>query len=263
MAFARKVPVTKINENGGSLLVFGDLFQYLLNMFISIADRDVVIHIIFDIYKSHSVKDGTRKKRGKGLGMNVAISSFEQRLPAELNKFWSSIYKARFQQSFIQWVVENFNGGQKIVLGGGSKENENECLVISNKITRKMHSLETTLEEAYDKIMMHIEHEVNEGAKSIIIASNDTDILVCLLYHSIGWMKKGLNQVWNVQGPKSNRKFYPLHTLVSVLGEEIVLQLPAAHSLTGCDTVSKVGTKYAALKSLPSIYLKTFYHRTI
>ena len=38
----------------------------------------------------------------------------------------------------------------------------------------------------------------------------------------------------------------------------MALQLPAAHSLTGCDTVSKVGTKHAALKALSSGHLKNF-----
>ena len=34
--------------------------------------------------------------------------------------------------------------------------------------------------------------------------------------------------------------------------------MPAAYSLTGCDTVSKVGIKHAALKALPSVHLENF-----
>ena len=40
--------------------------------------------------------------------------------------------------------------------------------------------------------------------------------------------------------------------------QNVALQLPAAHSLTGCDTLSKVGTKHAALKALPSVHLENF-----
>ena len=177
-----------------------------------------------------------------------------------MNKYWnnSSQNKIRFQQSFIQWVTEYYKGAQQIVLGGGSKDNVNECLAISNQIVRKIDCLQSTLEEADDRIMMHIGYESMKGAKSIIVASSDTDILVCLLYHSIRWMKEGVCEIWNVRGSRGDSKLYPLHTLCSIIGEDVALQLPAAHSLTGCDTVSKVGTKHAALKALPSVHLENF-----
>ena len=65
-------------------------------------------------------------------------------------------------------------------------------------------------------------------------------------------MENGLEEIWNIRASRGTKKIYPLHTLCSVLGKDIALQLPAAHSLTGCDTVSKVGTKRKALKALPS-----------
>ena len=43
--------------------------------------------------------------------------------------------------------------------------------------------------------------------------------------------------MWNVRMSSSDRIFYSLHTLASIIGEDNALQLPAAHSLTGCDTV--------------------------
>ena len=46
------------------------------------------------------------------------------------------------------------------------------------------------------------------------------------------------------------KELYPLHKLLSELNPNVVDQLPAAHSLTGCDTVAKVGTKRAMLKAL-------------
>ena len=62
----------------------------------------------------------------------------------------------------------------------------------------------------------------------------------------------------NVRGSRSDSKLYPFHTLCAIISEDVALQLPAAHSLTGCDTVSKVGTKHAALKALPSVHLENF-----
>ena len=46
MAYARKVPIKKINENGGSLFTF-DLFNHLSQKFTTFKnDR---IHLIFDL----------------------------------------------------------------------------------------------------------------------------------------------------------------------------------------------------------------------
>ena len=62
-AYARKVPVKKINDNGGSLLTFGDLFSHLLRTFISFQDKCNTIHIMFDMYRTQSVKDLTQKNK--------------------------------------------------------------------------------------------------------------------------------------------------------------------------------------------------------
>ena len=41
--------------------------------------------------------------------------------------------------------------------------------------------------------------------------------------------------------------FVALHVIFDELGEDLVEMLPAVHSLTGCDTTSKIGTKSKAL----------------
>ena len=193
MAFARKVPIKKINEVSRSLLTFGDFFNHLFNTFTSFQKHCDSIHIIFDLYKTHSTKDSARQNRYKVGYINIAISSFSQKLPVELDKYWNlNLNKIRFQQSFIQWITENYEGSKFIILGGGSKQNPNECLVVSNKIVSKIIFLESTHEEADDRIMLHVEYEVMNGAKSIMVASTDTDILAFLLYHCVRWIKDGL-----------------------------------------------------------------------
>ncbi len=88
------------------------------------------------------------------------------------------------------------------------------------------------------------------------MVSPDTDIFVVLLYHlKNNWhglelylMKKG-----HVKVPKKDQKeLYSLHLLVNRLDPDVVDNLPAGHSLTGCDTVAKVGTKNSLLRVLKS-----------
>ena len=52
-------------------------------------------------------------------------------------------------------------------------------------------------------------------------------------------MRKGTSKK---PGMKQN-EMYPLHRLIQKLNPAVVDNLPAGHSLTGCDTVAKVGTK--------------------
>lgn len=48
----------------------------------------------------------------------------------------------------------------------------------------------------------------------------------------------------HIKAAKTDQKeLYPLHLLASKLNPCVVDNLPAGHSLTGCDTVAKVGTK--------------------
>ena len=58
----------------------------------------------------------------------------------------------------------------------------------------------------------------------------------------------------NIRGTTSDRKVISTHTLLLDLGEQVAFQLPALHSLMGCDTVCKVSTKNSALKQLPWAY---------
>ena len=59
-------------------------------------------------------------------------------------------------------------------------------------------------------------------------------------------------------GVANSTRYIPIHTLAQRLGIDVCKVLPAVHTLTGCDTTSKVGTKAAALKVNPTLYLKDF-----
>ena len=61
-------------------------------------------------------------------------------------------------------------------------------------------------------------------------------------------------------GSKKEKELFPLNSTLQSLKEHIIDSLPAAHSLTGCDTVTKVGTKASMFKILESneVMLKIF-----
>ena len=80
--------------------------------------------------------------------------------------------------------------------------------------------------------------------KNIFVMSADTDVLVLLIYH--------LHKTWsNLQtlfitlGNQGSRKTFPLHIILKEMNVNLVDKLPAVHSLSGCDTTSKVCSKLA------------------
>ena len=88
----------------------------------------------------------------------------------------------------------------------------------------------------------------------VSVVTPDTDIFVNLLYYlqnawhglNLYLLRKGDVKVKTIH----QKELYPLHCLLGRLDSNLVRSLPAGHALTGCDTVAKVGTKFALLKAL-------------
>ena len=83
--------------------------------------------------------------------------------------------------------------------------------------------------------------------------TSDTDIITVLLYHlNNAWVGKSVHVLKKRRTVSSKQQYelYPLHRILLQLGRGVINSLSAAHSLTGCDTVVKVGTKGSMLNAL-------------
>jgi len=61
--------------------------------------------------------------------------------------------------------------------------------------------------------------------------------------------KNGLQELWIVFSVGKSSRFIPLHLFINqnVLTESLLSASPAIHSLTDCDTTSKISTKHSAI----------------
>ena len=57
-------------------------------------------------------------------------------------------------------------------------------------------------------------------------------------------------------GQGQTKRYVAVHDIVKSIPQELSDILPAVHSLTGCDTTSKIYTKYNAIKTVT----KDYYH---
>ena len=65
-------------------------------------------------------------------------------------------------------------------------------------------------------------------------------------------------EIWVKFGTGDSTRMIPIHTLFDIQGNDVSRSIMKAHILSGCDVTSKLGTKAAALKNNPEIYLAQF-----
>ena len=137
-----------------------------------------------------------------------------------------------------------------IYLGGAHPDDITGCLNITGKSVVQHSLLKCDHEEADDQMMFHVNHAIKaENYKNLVIASGDTDVFVCALYHFGRWIYSGLKELSIIAG-ESNVKFAILvRTIFDQLDTEVADILPAMHVLTDCHTTSNVETKASGLEA--------------
>ena len=104
--------------------------------------------------------------------------------------------------------------------------------------------------------MLHVLDALNTGHKGCIVMSNDTDVIVGLLYHVPFILQDNLEELWVKARIGDATRFVSLLAIFKCIGEDLIAVLPAVHSLTVCGISTKIGIKKSALKAEPKKYLK-------
>lgn len=251
---------------------FGDLCKLLLNVTVdSYGKLSDEIHLIFENYQKDSPKSAERSRRAgnENLGglFDASLLSAVQPLP-DMKKFWSVMEnKVNFQDFFVQFCCANYKGQKPLYLAGGVQSVPDKCTLIWDGKVQEAHSYKATHEEADDRMMFSINqiYQATSHTGTVTVVSPDADIFVSLLYHVKNtWqgLKLYLLKKGSIKGGKIQRKeLHPLHQLKDKIDPNVIDNLPAGHSLTGCDTVAKVGTKNAMLQCLEghsAMFLRDF-----
>ena len=129
MSYSRKVPIKKLN-----LRTYEDFCKHLLASSQCLSKKSTGIDIVFDIYLDGSIKQQERTRRGKEY-IETTISSKDQNMPVEMDKFWgSSSNKMQLQQVFISWVLETYQGSKPLFVGEANKEGLTSCFKIVDAV---------------------------------------------------------------------------------------------------------------------------------
>ena len=139
-----------------------------------------------------------------------------------------------------------------------NKNDSSKCIQIINGVTNERPDLDNHIEEADMRIKRHSANSIESGLKNVVVVSNVTDLCALLLHYTPLFIKSGLTELWLKYGVGPKVRLIHLHILIARLDQNFLDVLLKAHILTGCDVTSKIGTKSAALKFDPHMYLKFF-----
>jgi hypothetical protein len=213
-----------------------------------------------------SVKDSERLRRAECAPIEYSGIEMGTPLPKKMDSFWPSNNNKLNLEKLIYSYLKNAPQKRQYptVVGQVTKEDENwQCIRVFKDEVNALPNLQLCYEEADHRIPIHVFDSLAAGHRICVVISNDTDVIVALLYHMPVFLLHNLEQLWVRAGVGDTSRYVPLHTLFQRLGHQFCAVLPALHSLTGCDITSKVGTKKAALKAEPEKYLKRFGGSTI
>ena len=118
--------------------------------------------------------------------------------------------------------------------------------------------LNLMIEETNSCIIPHIQKVVMRGVRRVIVHSNDTYIVVYLLYYIHYFINLGIEDLWIKSGTGNKSRNILVQKLGVVHGTQLCKVILKSHVLTDCDMNSKVRMKAAALNSESEHYLELF-----
>ena len=195
---------------------------------------------------------------------SASISS-ETPIPVQMEKFWGSESNKQLMQSYFCENMKVLAMKKKVplVLSGTIKDDISlppQYVDVDNESVENVEDLTLEIEEADLRIIPHIAWNIkrNINIKNFIVISRDTDVIVLLSFYFKQFSELGVMRVWIVIGIGEKKRFLPIHRLYSILGEDFCHILLKLHIGTGCDYLSKIGTKCNTLNADPVYHLSSF-----
>ena len=212
---------------------FGDLADCFADaVFRNFSNSCTRVDVVFDRYNSVSIKNACRSRRVCSKPIRRIIYNRSVPLPTKWNNFISLSENkadlARFLSEELQNKAKTGLCQNELIVSGGFRD----CVhAESNK--RNIDTLRANHEEADTRIVLHAHEAKCEGYQRVLVSSQDTDVLV-LLTHFASKLSK---EIWMCTGTYKQRVYVPVHDIL--LPDSVRRNLPAYHSITGCDTVSQ------------------------
>ena len=185
------------------------------------------VDIVWDVYKTDSLKASARERRGCGSRRMVLPS-------AQLPGNWKGFLRDNDNKThFFEFIAKSlseksYEAGKQLVTTIGDKV---QCCPCKAKDTLQPCSHE----EADTRVILHADDCARSGLHKVLIRTTDTDVLVLAIGH---FHKMAVTELWIAFGCGKNYRYIAAHDIADFLGPGKARALLAFHAFTGCDTVS-------------------------
>ena len=190
------------------------------------------IDVVFDRYRTMSIKAGTRTKRTKR--QQPVRRKIESRDVSHQANFLALAENKADLANFLSEELMRqapLDGTVMVVTCGFEEEDTVKC----NQAELDIADLRALHEEADTRIVLHASHCANKsGAVNIIVSARETDVLILLLAH----FHEIKIDSWMSAGTAKKPKYIQVHDVYKCLPEGSSRAILPFHALTGCDTTS-------------------------
>jgi hypothetical protein len=219
---------------------------YIKQMLLNVERLDLV----FDIYRTDSLKSCTRDNRGAGKRKRVTPTTV---IPPNWHNFLRVDSNKSELFHYLAQCAMTLDSDKHIISTQGS-------IAVSNNSVELGDLSPCTHEEADSRMIVHLYHAAKDS-RSIILRTVDTDVVVLAVAAA---SHHPSHEVWVSFGTGKDLRHIGAHHIARGLGPEKSHCLPIFHSFTGCDTVSffsGVGKKKAwdvwgAFEDVTTTFLK-------
>ena len=185
------------------------------------------VDLVWDIYKTESLKQMTRNTRGVGVRRRVQSN-------VVVPKNWTAFLRCNDNKIELFTFLGDINSYMSTNKQVISTVRDSVMVMQERDVT---NLAPCNHEEADSRVMVHVADATKCGHKNILVRTVDTDVLV-LAVVTYTVLAKSIDNLWLAFGTGKNFRYIPVHEIAMTLGPQKSLALPFFHSFTGCDTVS-------------------------
>ena len=219
---------------------FGELSQKYEDIVASTLHQNVCtrVDLIFDQYRSVSIKAGERSRRGESSSLEVNIHNGSTPVPKQWNKFISNPKNKENLAEFLcksvsEHLPTRLGPMQKVFVVGRFRDGSKVVSLVRGCVAVEPN-LRSDHEEADTRLLLHAKHAATTHPR-IVIQSPDTDVAVLSVAH---FEDLCCQELWLKTGINDRQRYIPVHTIQSSQGRPLCKRLLPFHVLTGCDSTS-------------------------
>ena len=196
--------------------------------------QNVDVYLVFDRYRDYSTKTVTRQARECEASRPYQLT---ERMPLPSQKGILTVTSNKQQLTKIicnnivndgSFIARHTSNHKLVITGHNDAPTE-----IFKGVIIERHDISTTHEEADNIIVQQAIMCAKETSDTIMVIADDTDVFILLLYH---YQLAKLKCKMLMTSPIYNRSVIDIKATVQA-HQSIIFCLPAAHAISGYDTV--------------------------